>query len=148
MNQLKSIVLFVVALVLLTSFINTNDSFSLTIEVTDLRNSKGLVQFALYNKDGTITDEDFKNYYKISKAQITKNSSVITFNNIPKGEYAINVHHDENNDGKINKGFILPTEGIGFSNFQTIGFTNRPNIKKASFNLIKNMTEKVKMIYL
>jgi uncharacterized protein (DUF2141 family) len=30
--------------------------------------------------------------------------------------------HDENKNGKIDKGFILPKEGIGFSNFQSIGF--------------------------
>jgi len=75
-------------------------------------------------------------------------SSTITFKNIPSGKYAINILHDENKNGKIDKGFILPIEGIGFSNFQSIGLTNRPNFSKASFELNENKTINVKVIYM
>ena len=60
---------------------------------------------------------------------------------------AVNVLHDENRNGKIEKGFILPKEGIGFSNFETIGFTNRPNFLKASFDVSENKNVTIKMIY-
>jgi uncharacterized protein (DUF2141 family) len=43
--------------------------YSLTIDVKNLRNAKGIVQFALYNKDGSIPDEDYENYYKIIKGR-------------------------------------------------------------------------------
>ena len=33
---------------------------------------------------------------------------MVVFTNIPKGTYAINVLHDEDNNAKIPKGFILP----------------------------------------
>jgi uncharacterized protein (DUF2141 family) len=56
--------------------------------------------------------------------------------------------HDENSNGKIDKGLILPKEGIGFSNYSSIGLTNRPNFKKASFELTQNKTIKVKVIYM
>jgi uncharacterized protein (DUF2141 family) len=69
------------------------------------------------------------------------------FKNIPKGQYAVNVLHDENRNGKIEKGFIFPIEGVGFSNFKTIGFTNRPNFIKASFDLSEDKTINVKMVY-
>ena len=133
----------------LYSFANPNaDTYSLTIEVKNLRNAKGVVQFALYNKDGSIPDEDYKNYYKILKGEIINGSSTITFKNIPSGKYAVNILHDENKNGKIDKGFILPKEGIGFSNFQSIGLTNRPNFSKASFELKENKTINVKVIYM
>ncbi len=123
----------------LYSFANSNaDTYSVTIEVKNLRNAKGIVQFALYNKDGSIPDEDYENYYKILKGEIINGSSTITFKNIPSGKYAVNILHDENKNGKIDKGFILPIEGIGFSNFQSIGLTNRPNFSKASFKLEEN----------
>ncbi|XQP83973.1 MAG: DUF2141 domain-containing protein [Candidatus Pollutiaquabacter aromativorans] len=122
--------------------------YSLTIEVKNLRNAKGVVQFALYNKDGSIPDEDYENYYKIVKGEIVNGSSTITFKNIPSGKYAVNILHDENKNGKIDKGFILPIEGIGFSNFQSIGLTNRPNFSKASFELKENKTINVKVIYM
>lgn len=124
------------------------DTYSLTIEVKNLRNEKGVVQFALYNKDGSIPDENFKNYFKILKGEILNGSSTITFKNIPSGKYAVNILHDENKNGKIDKGFILPKEGVGFSNFQTIGLTNRPNFSKASFELKENKTISVKVIYM
>ena len=135
--------------VTLCSFAKPNaETFSLTIEVKNLRNEKGVVQFALYNKDGSIPDEDYENYYKIVKGEIVNGSSTITFKNIPTGKYAVNILHDENKNGKIDKGFILPIEGIGFSNFQSIGLTNRPNFSKASFELKGNKTINVKVIYM
>ncbi|MCX6310909.1 MAG: DUF2141 domain-containing protein [Bacteroidetes bacterium] len=121
---------------------------NLTIVVNNLRNSIGVVQFALYNKDGSIPDEDYENYYKLLKGEIVNGSSTITFKNIPSGKYAVNILHDENKNGKIDKGFILPIEGIGFSNFQSIGLTNRPNFSKASFELRENKTISIKVIYM
>ncbi|MEC7264696.1 MAG: DUF2141 domain-containing protein [Bacteroidota bacterium] len=44
-------------------------------------------------------------------------------------------------------GLLLPKEGIGFSNFKTIGLSNRPNFSKASFVLVKDSTIVVNMIY-
>lgn len=114
----------------------------------NLRNEKGVIQFALYNKDGSIQDEDYENYYKIVKGEIVNGSSTITIENIPSGKYAVNILHDENKNGKIDKGFILPIEGIGFSNFQSIGLTNRPNFSKASFELKENKSINVKVIYM
>ena len=125
-----------------------NEACSLTIEVNNLRNANGVVQFALYNKDGSIPDEKFEKYYKIGKGEIVNGSSAITFDNIPIGRYAVNILHDENKNGKIDKRFILPIEGIGFSNFQSIGLTNRPNFSKASFEVKENKSIHVKVIYM
>jgi uncharacterized protein (DUF2141 family) len=131
------------------SFANPNaDTYSLTVEVKNLRNAKGIVQFSLYNKEGSIPDKDYKNYYKILKGEIIDGSSMITFKNIPIGKYAVNILHDENENSKIDRGFILPTEGIGFSNFQSIGLKNRPNFSKASFELKENKSISIKVIYL
>lgn len=133
----------------LYSFANPNaDTYSLTIEVKNLRNAKGKVQFALYNKEGSIPDENYKNYYKILKGEIVNGSSIITFKNIPSGKYAVNILHDENMNGKIDKGFILPIEGIGFSNITKIGLGNKPNFEKASFELNADKKIIVKVIYL
>ena len=140
---------FLVMLLFLFSF--TNSSFeksSLSVSVTGLRNSKGNVQFALYNKEGSIPDENYKNAYIILTAEIKNGRSTITFKDIPSGKYAINILHDENKNGKIDKGFVLPIEGIGFSNYQSIGLSNRPCFSKASFELKENKSISVKVIYL
>ncbi|MBN2787685.1 MAG: DUF2141 domain-containing protein [Paludibacteraceae bacterium] len=132
-----------------TSYSNQGDKkFSLTIHVDNLRNSKGIVQFALYNKNGSIPDENYKKCYKLMKAKITNGASVITFSDIPLGRYAVNIFHDENSNGKIDKGFILPKEGLGFSNFKTIGFSNRPSFSKTSFDLNADKTLKLTIVYM
>ncbi|GAB3422127.1 DUF2141 domain-containing protein [Niabella aquatica] len=124
------------------------ETYSLTVKVEKLQNSKGVVQFALYNKDGSIPDEDYKNYYRLEKAKIVNAKSEITFKNLPKGIYAVNILHDENNNGKVDKGLLLPKEGIGFSNYQTIGLRNRPGFSKASFELNADKTIDVTVIYM
>ena len=124
-----------------------NKGITLTVSVSDLWNSNGNVVFALYNRKNAFPDEHYKKYYKIVRGKIVNSSSVVVFKDLPIGEYAVNILHDENNDGKIKKKFILPVEGIGFSNFQSIGFSNRPTFEKASFNLRKSTTIKVTIFY-
>ena len=70
--KIAIIALISIALALtLYSFSNYNaETYTLTIEVTNLRNAKGVVKFALYNKAGSIPDEDYENYYKIGKGEI------------------------------------------------------------------------------
>jgi len=149
MKQLNVFALACISLFLLSSFnIRKGQTYSLTVEVKDLQNSKGVLQFALYNKDGTIPDEHYKKCCKILKEKIQDGSSKVTFSNLPQGRYAVNILHDENENGEIDKGFILPIEGIGFSNYNSIGLTNRPNFSKASFELSSDKKIVVKVIYL
>lgn len=149
MKQLLLFALVSISLLTLSSFNDQKgETYSLTVEVKDLQNSKDVVQFALYNKDGTIPDEDYKKCCKILKEKIQNGSSKVTFNNLPLGKYAVNILHDENENGEIDKGFILPIEGVGFSNYQSIGLTNRPNFSKASFTLDSDKKISIKINYL
>ncbi|PHS66777.1 MAG: hypothetical protein COB12_06125 [Flavobacterium sp.] len=140
-------ILILITVMMISSF-TIYKPLSLTVSVSDLKNSKGVVQFSLYNKDGSIPDEHYKKYYKQLKSEIINNSSTITFQNLPPGFYAINILHDENQDEKIDKGWILPIEGIGFSNMTSINPLNRPNFKKAKFKLETDIQIKIKVIYL
>ncbi|MFK5957581.1 MAG: DUF2141 domain-containing protein [Lutibacter sp.] len=149
MEQIIKKIVFVFIFITFVSF-NKKDFeeyYSITIKVNKLRNSKGVVQFALYNTEGSIPDEKYKRYYKKKVAPITKDSSTVVFTNLPEGKYAINILHDENENGKIDKGFILPKEGIGFSNYQSIGIRNRPKFSKASFLLNSDTVKEIKVIY-
>ena len=131
-----------------TAFISPlQNTYSLTVAVKNLRNSNGVLQVALYNKDKTIPDDDFEKYFKMAKGEINHNASSITFKNLPAGKYAVNILHDENSNGKMDKGFIFPIEGVGFSNFQSVGLTNIPSFSKASFDLNEDKAIVVKAIY-
>jgi len=147
----KIIIIFksLLVIVLLSSFsFQKQKTCSLTVDVSELRNSKGTVQFALYNREDAFPDEHYKKYFKKLTGKIVNGASSVTFENLPEGKYAVNILHDENNDGKIKRGIILPREGIGFSNFESIGISNRPSFSKASFNVLTDIKIKVNIIYM
>lgn len=153
---MKNIIKKTAALLIILTMVSfnkstTEETCSLTVKAEGFRNSKGEALFALYNKDGSIPDEKYENYFKKGISQIDKNgTATFTFTNLPEGSYAVNILHDENKNGKIDKKFLLPmpNEGIGFSNYESIGMSNRPNFSKASFLVKSNMKKVIKVIYL
>lgn len=147
----KTALLFLTFIMLSFGESTPEESYSLTIKSSGFRNLEGEILFALYNRDGSIPDEKYKNYYKKGISKIDKNgTATFTFTNLAEGVYAVNILHDENKNGKIDKKFLLPipNEGIGFSNYESIGMSNRPNFSKASFLVKSDMEKVVKIIYL
>jgi len=126
---------------------STLGAFDLSVVVTGMRNQDGELQVSLYNKDGTIPDKELKNYYKTKRVKIEGKKTKVVFFNLPEGRYAVNVFHDENNNHKIDKGFILPTEGVGLSNFEIVSLFKLPDFQKASFLLEQDKTVQLKLIY-
>ncbi len=153
MKKALIIILLQLAFLLISSTtesksLQTTPIYPLTVEVNNLQNSNGVVQFALYNEPDSFPDEHYKKYYRKLTAKIVNGASKITFENLPEGKYAVNILHDEDSNGKIKKDLILPKEGIGFSNYHSIGITNRPTFQNASFELVADKKIKIKIIYL
>ncbi len=140
--------LIAIALLVPITLAADGTGFSITVKVQGLRNSQGTVLFSLYNREDAFPDEKYKKQLKQITGTIVDSASTTTFKNLPAGKYAVNILHDENNDGKIKKGRILPIEGIGFSNYHSIGLFNRPTFEKASIDLQKDMTISVIILYL
>jgi uncharacterized protein (DUF2141 family) len=119
----------------------------ITVEVSNLKNNIGIVQIALYNKEGTIPDKAQNQYFLKKRVKPTDKQIRTTFKNLPKGRYAVSIFHDENNNGRIDKGFLLPEEGVGLSNFDSIDFLHLPNFKSASFELNRDTIIPIKIHY-
>lgn len=128
--------------------LSAQEGYTLRIEVGGLESSKGQVIFSLYDKEDAIPDKKLENHLKMKKEKISGDSSSAIFTDIEAGTYAISILHDEDGDGKITKGMLLPKEGIGFSNLRSIGPMNKPNFEKASFELKKDTTIRVEAVYL
>jgi len=153
MNKIIQKIVILLAVFTMLSFDRYTDeeTYSLIVKAEGFRNYKGEVIFALYNKEGSIPDEKYEKYFKKGVSQIDKDSTAtFTFTNLPEGSYAVNVLHDEDKNGKIDKKFLLPIpkEGIGFSNYESIGLSNRPKFSKASFEVNSNLTKVIKLIYM
>lgn len=88
---------------------------TVTITVTDLRNTNGVVRACMTTKESIFPKcrNDPNSYRTVVKAA---NTITIRFNNVKPGEYAIALLHDENEDGKANRVLgMAPKEGYGFS---------------------------------
>lgn len=88
---------------------------TLTIELTDLRNDAGLINVALFDSPDGFPSDPGK-AVRSGCFSITTLPLVIEFADLPYGQYAATVHHDENMDAKLNCNALgIPKEGIGFS---------------------------------
>lgn len=68
---------------------------------------------------------------------IKDNMVNFTFENLPYGDYAISVHHDEDSNGKVNTNWIgMPNESLGASK-DAKGTFGPPSFDKAKVTLDK-----------
>lgn len=88
---------------------------SVTITVTDLRNTNGVVRACMTTVESVFPKckRDPNSHRTVVKAA---NTITIRFDDVRPGEYAIALLHDENEDGKANRVLgMAPKEGYGFS---------------------------------
>jgi len=88
---------------------------NLTIVVTRLDNDDGEVLIAVSNSRKNYESND--SAFVGVKVKIENNKAEYRFEELPFGEYAIKLFHDENMDGELDSNFLgIPTEDYGFSN--------------------------------
>ncbi|WP_299392291.1 DUF2141 domain-containing protein [uncultured Gelidibacter sp.] len=120
------------------------DNPKLTLNITDIESVKGNIVIGVFNtadnflKDGSA----IKTYtYKVDAT-----SKQIIISDLPKGEYAISMYHDENSDEECNRNFLgIPKEGYGFSNNVKPKFA-APTYNECKFVLTKDTTLAIKML--
>lgn len=120
---------------------------SIEFHIKGFRNDKGLARVALFEGEKGFPEE-FKEAKETLSIEIKDKEAKGVFKDIPHGEYAISVLHDENKDGKMNKNiFGVPREGYGTSN-DARGSWGAPKYKDAKFKLEKDKLEMtIKMTY-
>lgn len=132
--------IIVTLLLLLGSLFSSAQNVSLTVSITGLKNSTGVVQVGLFNSEKKF----LRASYKTISSEIKDKKATVTFVNIPKGNYAISIFHDENKNGKLEKNFMgIPTEDYACSN-NAKGFMGPPKYEDAQFDLNKDSQIEVK----
>lgn len=117
----------------------------LRISVTGAVNNNGTINLALFNSGNEYLSKKGTPFMKV-KAPISSNQAEIELTDVPFGEYAIKVYHDENGNGLMDKNFMgIPKEDYAFSN-NAAGTFGPPSYDKVKFNFNKNgMTLEIKM---
>jgi uncharacterized protein (DUF2141 family) len=107
---------------------------NLTITITGIENTKGAIEIGIYDSENTFPayGKEFIGATETPNMEFVR----ITFNNIPEGNYAVAVWHDENINQVLDKNFFgAPKENYGFSNNQ-FGTFGPPNFEVASFKIV------------
>lgn len=111
-------------------FYNNADTYVLTIDIEGIIVNKGMLYVALYTSE----DDFLKRPYRNKKVSLIDFSNRITFKNLPKGEYAVMIYQDLNDNKKLDKLFSIPLEPYGVSN----NVNSFPKFKNSKIELIKN----------
>jgi uncharacterized protein (DUF2141 family) len=86
----------------------------LSITVEGVKTSNGKISVALYDRS-----EGFLKFDKVFKADSIKARKGVTsieIHDLPGGEYALAVFHDENGNDELDTNWLgIPTESVGFS---------------------------------
>lgn len=115
---------------------------SIRVEIRGFESSEGNVRIALFNSSESY--EKTGKPFRALELKIDKKTVFHTFEDIPLGEYAIKLFHDENNNKELDTGlFGIPTEDYAFSN-NAKGFMGPATYEAAKFNLDKkNIIQKL-----
>ncbi len=123
-------------------------SQTLKISITGLRNNSGSVILGFYNNDKAFAAETPLFTKVESKATTVNHVLTLNYKDIKPGTYGVVMLDDENNNNKMDYGWILPEEGYGFSNYNHFGLT-KPKVSKFSFTITnENKVVEIKVQYL
>ena len=129
MKQTIAILISLLGLVVSTGLYAGENSQELKIIVKGTRSSTGVINVGLYNTEANFSDRE--KIYQGQKIAATGADNLVIFSNLPAGEYAVAVYHDENTNGQLDKNFLgIPREAYGFSN-DAHGIFGPPSFKDA-----------------
>mgnify|MGYP000388818991 FL=1 len=120
-----------------------NETFTLTVEVFGLKNNTGKVFLAIFDNEQTFlkTNKEVNGMSVI----IENNKAMAQFKGLKKGEYALSLFHDKNNNNMLDKNLIgIPKEPYAFSNNAT-GIFGPPSFKDSKINLNADKTIAIKL---
>ena len=130
----------IIAIMLFISSLVSAQTFNLTVKISGLKNNTGVVQVGLFNSEKGF----LKSAYKGVSSEIKSNGAVVTFLNLPKGEYAVSAYHDKNSNTKLDTNFMgIPKEDVACSN-NAKGMMGPPKYEDAKFQHNKDSKIEVK----
>jgi uncharacterized protein (DUF2141 family) len=106
---------------------------TISVHVHNVASKKGKVNVAVYNSHNTFLSFDGV----LTTNSVHANEGIVTLKipNLPAGEYALAVFHDENDNGKLDTNWLgIPKEKVAFSNAEMRTF-GPPKYKDCAFHI-------------
>lgn len=115
------------------------------IEINNIENNKGKIQIGVWRSVDTFPFK--KRIFKTYRFPAKANTAVYELKDLPKGEYAFAIFHDQNEDKVCDTNLIgYPLEGHCISNNFIVTFYP-PSFNVAKVNIAENPKIVLKMIY-
>lgn len=127
-------------------FASASGEARLVIHIEGLRNDKGVVSVALFNKPEGFLDSDRR--IAGGEIKISGTTAVIEISDLEPGQYAAAFYHDENANGDFDQGILgIPLEGYGFTNNVRV-WLSAPDFGEAAFTVQPGLNEtRAKIVY-
>ena len=128
---------------MISTFIPSNNP-QLIIKISNIDKIKGEIKVGVFDNDTHFLKEGhaIKNY----SIKVENNTAILTIKDLPKGEYAISMYHDQNSDNECNRNFIgIPKEPYAFSN-NIKPKMSAPKYKDCKFTFTENKTLNINLI--
>lgn len=107
---------------------------SLVVKIDGFRNDSGIARVAVFDQATGFPGND-EHALRRAASKIGGGRVEVRFDSLPYGVYAVAMYHDENADGRLNKGlFGRPKEGYGVSN-NVIHARHPAQFEEAQFRL-------------
>ncbi|WOK08716.1 DUF2141 domain-containing protein [Imperialibacter roseus] len=136
---MKNVLMMILLLAGIESQAGDNQG-KLVVKVTNLGDLKGQVMVGLFDKE----DNFLKKPVKGVSAKATAEGQELVFENLPYGEYAVSVIHDENENGELDTFLVIPTEPYGFSN-NVMGKFGPPSFEQTKISFKKDTSVEIKL---
>jgi len=121
--------------------------YTLTVNISNIRNSKGRIQLQIYRDEVSYKKETPWRTKYISKDGVKNKCVTYEIPWLETGVYGVAVLDDENQDTKMEYSWMMPDEGFGFGDFYLKGLS-APNFNDFKFQLTGDKTVKVVIRYM
>jgi uncharacterized protein (DUF2141 family) len=116
---------------------------SLEVIVENIKEAKGTIRVGLFTNENDFLKKVADG--KIVKANV--GTVTVVFENLKRGDYAVSVIHDENENGELDTNVVgIPKEGFGFGN-NAMGTFGPPSFDKAKITLDKSAKQVISLRY-
>ena len=133
--------IIIIGLLVAAQIAFSQDKVSLTLEVEGILDSTGVLKVNEFNSKDTYLKKSVR-AVEFDLDALQEGSFILR--DLPRGEYAISVVHDENRNGELDFGAMGPIEGYGFSNNPPAAF-GPAAYEEARLNVENDMTLAIKL---
>ncbi len=107
---------------------------TLRVRVENVRAPEGTIRLGFYDTEAQWKTE--KSSFQRAAPKTSFKDGIVEFSitDVAPGEYGVAICDDENDNGGMDWGWLLPEEGFGFSNYEVRGI-RRPKFDDFKFDL-------------